>query len=77
MMLQEYQEEISSLYQTVEATADNSVTLPLSSETHDFIKFARNIVWKILGQQLHDEDDIFLKGADRYVMGNPVHGERN
>lgn len=66
--LQEYNDEIESLYASVEDSTQADITAPLEwtpALTRDFI---RKVVHSVLTEHVRDQDDLFQHGCDRYAM---------
>ena len=64
-MIKDYATEIADLYKAVEASSNSDIAPPSSWSVWDCSVFAKNIVQKVLGRNVNDEEDIFQIGADR------------
>ena len=65
LMLKDYATEIVDLYKAVEDSSNSDIAPPASWKVNDTTVFAKNVVQKVLGQNVNDEQDIFQIGADR------------
>lgn len=70
--LADYESEIDATYRAVAESAEKGVAGPTEwspDSVHDFVK---QVVFKIMEQELADDDDIFVHGGDRYIH-SPSH----
>ena len=77
IILNDYEDEINALYDTVEETTQAVDTAPTSWDIVSTTTYVRTIVKKVLVHDVSDDDDLFQHGCDRYENavseGNSVH----
>ena len=67
-MIKEYEDEIAEAYKGIETSLNLDIASPENWDVQACVDFVRQVVQKVLGQEVGDEKDIFLSGADRYVL---------
>ncbi|TFK39396.1 acetyl-CoA synthetase-like protein [Crucibulum laeve] len=60
----EYQSKIDALYQSVEASSQDDVIIPVIWDDTTTRIFARSVVLKVLTRKVEDDDDVFQHGCD-------------
>ncbi|PBK78299.1 acetyl-CoA synthetase-like protein [Armillaria solidipes] len=65
VILEDYSEEISDLYKSVEESTQTSISLPLEWDPESTKDFVRTIVLQVLSHSILDDDDLFQHGCDR------------
>ena len=66
-MIKDYASEIEDAYQAVRDSSNADIPLPASWALEDCVEFTRNVLKKLLGKTVGDDEDIFGLGADRSV----------
>ncbi|KAK0463970.1 uncharacterized protein EV420DRAFT_1638889 [Desarmillaria tabescens] len=64
VILEDYSQEISDLYKTVEESTQTSISLPLEWDTKSTKDFVRTVVLQVLSHSVLDDDDLFQHGCD-------------
>ena len=67
-VLDEYAEEINSLYSKVEESTQASITPPIHWDLVTTLEFVRKVVQKVIVRGVEDDDDLFEHGCDRCVV---------
>ncbi len=65
VILEDYSEEISDLYKSVEESTQTGILLPLEWDPESTKDFVRTIVLQVLSHSILDDDDLFQHGCDR------------
>ncbi|PBK97000.1 acetyl-CoA synthetase-like protein [Armillaria gallica] len=64
VILEDYSEEISDLYKSVEESTQTGISLPLEWDPESTKDFVRTIVLQVLSHSILDDDDLFQHGCD-------------
>lgn len=65
-----YHEEVEALYHAVEQSAQNNISAPVDWTSEEILQFVRKAVTSVLNKSISDEDDIFQRGGDRWVLAD-------
>lgn len=67
-ILQDYEAEIDNLYKTVEETTQSDLVLPPDWSFGNSLNFVRAAVNNVLVGEVNDDEDIFQRGCDRWIL---------
>lgn len=74
-IINEYADEINATYDAVGEIVPPDAPFPPSWTDESTLNFVRDIVQRVMGVPIRDDDDIFRNGCDRYVAsGHACHG---
>ncbi len=63
-----YAEEIKTAYAALENSARQDVAFPTSWDVDSVREYVRELISKVMEKSVDDNDDIFQRGADRYIL---------
>lgn len=63
-VIADYEDEIATLYETVEETAAPNIPPIVEWDVHSILDFVRNAIHNVLANDLRDDEDIFQHGCD-------------
>lgn len=64
-VIKDYEDEINTLYDAVEDSAQSSIPPPAHWDNSTTVAFVRTVVEKVLTVAVKDDDDLFQSGCDR------------
>lgn len=70
-MLELYKEEISALYSSFADSSQNDIAPPSRWGDSEGLEFVRKLVARAMTTKLKDDEDIFQRGCDRFVLCVP------
>ncbi len=67
-LINEYDAEIDALYAAVDESTQADLSPPSTWDLPSATTFVREVVNRVLKDSVGDNDDLFQKGCDRYVL---------
>lgn len=66
-ILDDYSEEITAIYKTVEESTQANIPPPLEWDDISTKEFVRTVVFQVLSHSISEDEDLFQHGCDRRV----------